>query len=168
MTIDVIMPQMGESIAEGTLVRWLKQVGDKLDVDRLHFFGRVPYHNFLNVLQLSSVHVYLTYPFVLSWSLLEAMSSECAIVASRTPPVEEVIEDEENGLLFDFFSPDELCDTVCRVLDDPERRRHLGKTARQTILERYDLATVCLPAQVKLVEDVLNGAKAKVATAATA
>ncbi len=149
----------GRSLPEGLTYRdhLLKEVGDQLDPERLHFFGRVSYANFLSVLQLSSVHIYLTYPFVLSWSLLEAMSCSCSVVASRTPPVEEVITDGDNGLLFDFFSPEELCDTVCRALEDRELRTSLGRNARHTIVEKYDLATVCLPQQVNLVEKVLEG-----------
>jgi glycosyltransferase involved in cell wall biosynthesis len=101
------------------------------------------------VLRRSSVHVYLTYPFVLSWSLLEAMSAGCVVVGSRTPPVQEVIRDGENGLLTDFFSAEEIAARVDQALSmeaQPMRER-----ARMTVIERYDLKRVCLPAQLGLV-----------------
>src|SRR6185312_4325157 len=75
----------------------LNELGDSLDLSRVHFLGRVPYPTFLTVLQISRVHVYLTYPFVLSWSMLEALSAGCLVVGSRTPPVEEVLRHRENG-----------------------------------------------------------------------
>jgi len=122
------------------------------DWSRVHFLGNIPYHHFLSLLQLSTVHVYLTYPFVLSWSLLEAMSAGCAIVASRTQPVEEVIRHGETGRLVDFFDRQGLVDEVCALLDDPYQRKRLGERARALVRERYDLETVCLPKQLAWVE----------------
>ncbi|WP_417548635.1 glycosyltransferase family 4 protein [Marinobacter segnicrescens] len=87
-----------------------------VDLSRVHFLGKVPYGTYKKVLQISAVHLYLTYPFVLSWSLLEAMASGCLIVASDTAPVREVIRDEENGVLVDFFNKDEIVGRVLRVL----------------------------------------------------
>ena len=107
--------------------------------------GRVPYESFLAMLQVSRVHVYLTYPFVLSWSLLEAMSAECAIVASDTAPVKEAIIDGENGVLVDFFDPLALAVKVDHLLNDPQMRERLGRTARETILKNYDLRSHCSP-----------------------
>src|SRR5204863_4090433 len=95
-------------------------------------------------------HVYLTYPFVLSWSMLEAMSAGCLVVGSRTPPVEEVIRDGENGLLTDFFSPEAIAAKVDEALAMDQRP--FRERARATVVERYDLKRVCLPAQLKLVE----------------
>jgi glycosyltransferase involved in cell wall biosynthesis len=131
---------------------FLKEVEDRVDMSRLHFLGRVPYETFLSVLQISSVHVYLTYPFVLSWSLVEAMSAGCAIVASATPPVEEVIDHEKNGLLFNFFDTGTLVEQVCRVLEHPDRMANMRQAARETVIERYDLKQVCLPQQLALIE----------------
>jgi glycosyltransferase involved in cell wall biosynthesis len=115
---------------------------------RVHFLGHVAYPNFIEMLQLSRVHVYLTYPFVLSWSLLEAMSAACAIVASNTQPVAEVIEDGKTGRLVDFFDRDALVEQVCHLLDDPAQRERLGSAARQLAQGRYDLKQICLPQQL--------------------
>ncbi len=128
------------------------------DWNRIHFLGRIPYEQFIPVLQLSSVHVYLTYPFVLSWSLLEAMSAGCAIVASDTKPLHEAIKDGETGLLTDFFDATELASRVCNVLDNPILRESLGKNAREFAKANYDLETQCLPQQIKWVEE-LAGSK---------
>jgi len=116
----------------------------------------VPYGKFVALLQLSSVHVYLTYPFVLSWSMIEAMSCGCAVVGSATPPVLEVIKDGENGLLVDFFDSDGIVDAVNRVLDHPDRMQAMRAAARRTSLERYDLATVCLPRHAELIDRIAS------------
>ncbi len=118
------------------------------DWNRVHFLGRIPYDQFVPLLQLSRVHVYLTYPFVLSWSLLEAMSVGAAIVASDTDPVREVIEGEQTGHLVDFFDGDALVERVAALLDDSEQRRHLGEAARRFVQARYDLRRICLPQQL--------------------
>ena len=135
---------------------FLSEVADKIDQSRLHFLGKLPYDTYLKVLQLSSVHVYLTYPFVLSWSLLEAMSAGCAIVASATPPVKEVVSDGENGLLFDFFDTKELVRQVCKVLDAPDQMADMRERARQHTIQHYDLQTVCLPKQLALIQQVID------------
>jgi len=127
-----------------------------LDLSRVHFVGTLPYAQYLQVLQASSVHVYLTRPFVLSWSMIEAMSAGCLIVGSNTPPVQEVIEDGKNGLLVDFFKPKQIADRVCEVLEHPTRMAELRANARQTVLERYNLADL-LPQHLKLIETVANG-----------
>jgi glycosyltransferase involved in cell wall biosynthesis len=115
----------------------LKEV--KLDPGRVHFMGYVPYETHLKTLQVSSAHVYLTVPFVLSWSMLEAMAAGCVVIGSKTPPVEEFIEDGRNGLLVDFFSPQKIADRVDEVLDHHDRMGHLGKVARQDIIKRYEV-----------------------------
>lgn len=124
------------------------------DWARVHFLGRVPYPTFLSMIQVSTVHVYLTYPFVLSWSLIEAMSAKCAIVASDTAPVREAIISGQTGVLVDFFDQENLIAETCALLDSPERRDFLGSNARRFARERYDLKRVCLPRQLKWVDDL--------------
>ncbi|MBM3408758.1 MAG: glycosyltransferase [Betaproteobacteria bacterium] len=136
---------------------FLDEVRDRIDLSRVHFVGKLGYPDFVQLLQLSRVHVYLTYPFVLSWSLLEAMSIECAIVASRTSPVQEVITDGEHGLLADFFDTEGLVEKVCRLLDDPALRARLGGQARDRVRREYDLATRCLPRQLEWVNSLIRG-----------
>jgi len=124
--------------------------------DRIHFVGRVNRSTFTTMLQVSTVHCYLTYPFVLSWSLIEAMSAGCAIVASSTAPVEEVIKHEKTGLLFDFFDVGALAENVNNLLKDPVLRKKLGEQARKLAVSQYDLKTVCLPRQVSWVKSFLG------------
>jgi glycosyltransferase involved in cell wall biosynthesis len=145
--------------------RLMAEIGDRLDMDRIRFVGRIPYPDFLKLLQISSAHVYLTYPFVLSWSMLEAMAAECLVIGSSTAPVREVLRHEDNGLLVDFFSPDEITAAIDRVLDHPDRMQALRARARRTVVERYDLATVCLPKQLALVDAVAAGNPPPVAIA---
>lgn len=135
----------------------MKEVGDRIPRERVHFVGKIPYDVYRQLLQVSSCHVYLTYPFVLSWSCLEAMATGCVVVGSRTPPVEEVITHGENGLLFDFFDADGLARQVCEVLADRPRFAPLGERARKTVVERYDLRGVCLPQQMELLLGLAGG-----------
>ncbi|MBI3516694.1 MAG: glycosyltransferase [Proteobacteria bacterium] len=128
-----------------------------IDPERVHFLGRIPYDAFVGVLHASSVHVYLTYPFVLSWSMLEAMSCGCLVIGSATPPVQEVIRDRENGLLVDFFSTSQIADRIDEVLDHPDRMQALRVAARRTIVERYDLRRHCLPRFAELITRLLAG-----------
>jgi glycosyltransferase involved in cell wall biosynthesis len=130
----------------------LTELQGKLDLSRVHFLGRLPYQQYLTVLRISTVHVYLTYPFVLSWSLLEAMATGCFVIGSRTPPVEEVIRDGENGQLVDFFDEEGLADRITDGLDRDNEA--LRSTARETVLTRYDLDTVCLPAYLGLLRTI--------------
>lgn len=123
------------------------QISDA-DWQRVHFLGHIAYALFVPLLQLSTVHVYLTYPFVLSWSLLEAMSAGCAIVGSDTQPLHEAIVHNETGRLVNFFDPHQLADQVCDLLDQPDERRRLGRNARAFAQAHYDLKTVCLPKQL--------------------
>ncbi|MFL9709987.1 glycosyltransferase family 4 protein [Methylobacillus sp. Pita1] len=111
-----------------------------LDLGRVHFLGKLPYQQYLRVLQVSAAHVYLTVPFVLSWSMLEAMSAGCLVIGSRTAPVEEVIRHEENGLLVDFFSGEQLADAIDRVFAAPDQLQAMRDAARATIIERYPLS----------------------------
>jgi glycosyltransferase involved in cell wall biosynthesis len=111
-----------------------------LDPSRVHFTGPLPLELYRQVLQASSVHVYLTRPFVLSWSLLEAMASGCLVVASDTAPVREAMEDGVNGLLTDFFDVQALAARIEEALEAGASLRHLRDAARQTVLDRYALA----------------------------
>jgi glycosyltransferase involved in cell wall biosynthesis len=126
------------------------------DFRRVHFLGHIDYKLFIPLLQLSTVHVYLTYPFVLSWSLLEAMSVGCAIVASDTQPLREAIKHDETGRLVDFFDGAGLVNEVCGLLDDPAARKRLGSAARAFAKEHYDLKTVCLPRQLAWVKNLMS------------
>jgi glycosyltransferase involved in cell wall biosynthesis len=128
----------------------LLELDGQLDLRRVHFLGRLAYRQYIAILQVSTVHVYLTYPFVLSWSLIEAMSAGCVVIGSRTPPVEEVIVDGENGRLVDFFDIASLSDTIARACAERARNAGLRQSARTTVLTRYDLKRVCLPRYLTL------------------
>lgn len=132
--------------------RMLAELATRLDLSRIHFLGRLSYAQYLRVLQLSSAHVYLTYPFVLSWSMLEAMAAGAVVVGSRTAPVEEVIDDGVNGYLVDFFSPKALADAVCRVCLTRDALDPLRHAARETIAQRFNVKHDCLSRQL----DVLS------------
>jgi glycosyltransferase involved in cell wall biosynthesis len=134
---------------------FLAEVKDRLDLRRVHFLGNIAYQHFVPLLQISSVHVYLTYPFVLSWSLLEAMSVGCAIVASDTQPLHEAIEHGATGRLVNFFDSGALAREVCDLLDRPEERARLGANARLFARQHYDLKGICLPRQLAWVERLL-------------
>ena len=131
---------------------WVKYVDAhvKYDKKRVHFVGHLGREAYQKVMQASTVHVYLTRPFILSWSMMEAMSFGCAIVGSKTPPVEEVVEDGKNGLLANFRSPQHIAQRVEELLDDEELRKRLGRAARETILNRYD-AKDCVRKQADMI-----------------
>jgi glycosyltransferase involved in cell wall biosynthesis len=131
---------------------FLSEVRDRLDMSRVHFMGKVPYPTFVSLMQVSRAHAYLTYPFVLSWSMMESMGAGALVVGSDTAPVREVIRHGENGLLVDFFDVAAWSRTLIEVLAHPERFTALRQAARQTVLERYDLKSVCLPRTVDWVE----------------
>lgn len=135
----------------GWRVHMLKELGAGIPMDRVHFLGGLPYEQYLKVLQISACHVYLTYPFVLSWSCLEAMSVACPLVASDTGPVREVVRDGENGLLVDFFNPQQIAEKVGALLSDPVRGKELGIQARRTVVERFDLRSRCLEGQIQII-----------------
>jgi len=130
------------------------QIPDQ-DWARAHFLGRIPYDQFQSLLKVSRVHVYLTYPFVLSWSIFETMSVQGAIVASKTAPVEEAVIHGQNGRLVDFFDKDALVEEVTRLLDNASEREELGRAARKLIENNHDLASICLPKQLSWVESLV-------------
>lgn len=138
---------------------WREKLLAEVTVDpgRVHFLGKVPYDTFLRIVRVSRAHIYLTYPFVLSWSVLEAMACGAVVIGSDTPPVAEVIEDGRNGLLVDFFDPKAVADRVDAVLGEPQRFAEVRAAARRGVVERFDLRSVCLPAQVRLIEDLHAG-----------
>ena len=122
------------------------------DWARVHYLGRIPYDRFVALLQVARVHLYLTYPFVLSWSLFEAMSCEGAIVASATAPVLEALEHDRTARLVDFFDTTALVDEAVDLLEDAALRDRLGRAARAHMVNNYDLTRVCLPRQLDWVD----------------
>jgi glycosyltransferase involved in cell wall biosynthesis len=132
--------------------RLMAELGDRVDWRRVLFTGRLPYGDFVKLLQLSAVHAYLSYPFVLSWSLLEAMAAGCCIVGSATPPVQEVIEDGRNGRLVDFFDHEALARALADALLHADETQSLRQAARRTVCERYDLHCQCLPAALEMLD----------------
>ena len=135
--------------------RFLAEIEGQYDPSRVHFTGTLPYDQFVPLLQLSSCHVYLTYPFVMSWSLLEAMACGCAVVGSDTAPVREAIRHGQNGLLVDFFSPADLAEAVAELLEDRERAAAFGQAARRTVEATYDL-DACVTRQLALMDLVAS------------
>jgi glycosyltransferase involved in cell wall biosynthesis len=130
----------GASPPEGSTWKsiYLDEVAADVDLARVHFLPPLPYEEYVRLLQVSRVHIYLTFPFVLSWSLVEAMAIGCVIVASDTAPVREAIAHEVNGLLTPFLEPDALAEKVVAVLADPARFEPLREAARATALARYN------------------------------
>ncbi|WP_137125983.1 glycosyltransferase family 4 protein [Roseomonas sp. HF4] len=135
----------------------LEEVGAKLDMARVHFTGRIPHEGLVALFRITRAHIYYTYPFVLSWSLVEAMGCEAPIIGSDTAPLAEVVRDGENGILLPFFDHARLADAVVDALANPDRHMPLRKAARRTMLERFDLHGICLPKQVALFDAVLEG-----------
>ena len=131
---------------------FFNEVRDRLDVARVHFVGRVPHEALLQLLRVSAAHVYLTYPFILSWSMLEAMSAGALVIGSRTPPLEEVITHGRNGILCGFFDINGIADAVVDALTHPNRYQPVREAGRRTVIERFDMRTVCLPAWLALLD----------------
>lgn len=127
----------GKKLGEGDSFKKRALESGQYDMKRLHFTGLLPRPAYLKVLQASSVHVYLTVPFVLSWSMMEAMSTGCLVVGSDTEPVRELIADGVNGRLAPFRAPEKIADVVCDVLERQEAHAVMRKAARDTILKTY-------------------------------
>jgi glycosyltransferase involved in cell wall biosynthesis len=135
---------------------FLNEVRDQLDLDRVHFIGRVPHQTFLNALQVSAAHVYLTYPFVLSWSMLEAMSAGCLVVASDTAPVRELVHADETVILVPFFAVDRLAETVLEALQTPAKFLSMREAARRYVIEHFDATRICVPRMRLLLDDEIS------------
>jgi glycosyltransferase involved in cell wall biosynthesis len=135
----------------------LQELGSDLDLSRVHFTGTLEYSAYLNLLQVSAAHVYLTYPFVLSWSFIEAMACGCLVIGSDTPPVLEVLRDGVNGLTVDFFDAGKLAERVAAALEQPRRMEKLRQAARNTAVQNFDLKWVLLPRWLKLFDDLMQG-----------
>lgn len=128
----------------------LAEVQDRLDLSRVHFTGKLPYDRLVDLIHVSRVHAYLTYPFVLSWSMVETMAAGTLVVGSNTAPVAEVIEDGVTGRLVDFFDVKGWSAALTDALARPEAYLAMREAARRSIRARYDLRSVCLPKQVEL------------------
>ena len=146
----------GRALPDGDTFRKKAMRELDLDSDRIHFPGRLPRILYREVLRASSAHVYLTVPFVLSWSMIEAMSTGCVVVASNTDPVREVVRDGENGLLVDFFDTGALADRICDVLDRPDDFAGVREAARRTAVEGYSVSEL-VPLRARLLEAVASG-----------
>lgn len=134
----------------------LAKVGARLDPERTHFVGRQAYVDYLALLQISRLHIYLTYPFVLSWSMLEAMACGAPVLGSATPPVEEVIRDGQNGFLFDFFDKEQLVERAVDILGQPAARIDgIRQTARRDMESGYSFKECSLPAYRRLIDEVM-------------
>jgi len=141
-------------IKEKTFVEHVLQQDD-YDLKKIHFLGQVRPAELVRILSLSDLHIYLTVPFVLSWSMLNAMACRCVVLGSNTEPVREVIVHNENGLLCDFFDVEGLSDTALRVLEDPRAFRSLGEAALETITRHYNLETI-LPRTAQFYREVAS------------
>ena len=133
---------------------FLAEVRDRLDMSRVHFVGKLPYDRYVDLMHVSRAHAYLTYPFVLSWSMLEAMAAGALVVGSKTAPVEEVIEDGVTGRLVEFFDVARWSAALTEALAEPETFVPLRAAARALVRERYDLRSVCLPKMVALLTEL--------------
>lgn len=146
----------GRKLPDGKTFKQKMLEETDLDPSRIHFTGLLPYGDYLKVLQASHVHVYMTVPFVLSWSLIESMAAGCLIVSSDTEPVREVIKDGKQGLLVDFFDVDQLAERIAEGLDNREKLQPLRDGARDVVLKNYSLKDT-LPKHVRLLKEVAAG-----------
>lgn len=126
-----------------------------LDLSRIHFVGNLPYSEYIKLLQVSKCHVYLTYPFVLSWSLLEAMSVGCCILGSKTAPVEEVIKHNYNGILTDFYDIEKMVEEILKIFTDYSAYTTIRNNARETIKSYYD-KNILVKQQIELLKRIIH------------
>jgi glycosyltransferase involved in cell wall biosynthesis len=134
----------------------LEELGSRLDLSRVHFTGLIDHASYLKLLQISSAHVYLTYPFVLSWSFIEAMACGCLVIGSSTPPVLEVLRDGDNGFAVDFFAHEQLAERIATALEQPARMRTLRAAARRTAVQNFDLRQQLLPRWISLFDNLIE------------
>lgn len=132
----------------------LAELKGRLDLGRIHFIGRVPHEVMIDALSISWAHVYYTYPFVLSWSLLEAMACECLVIASDTAPLHDAITNGRDGILLDFFDVGALSDALIGATHAPGAFQQMRKRARETVLEKFDIAKSGARGWVDLVEQI--------------
>jgi glycosyltransferase involved in cell wall biosynthesis len=128
---------------------------DSYDPRQFVFLGSIPPQDLATMFSLSDLHIYLTVPFVLSWSMIWSMAAGCTILGSRTAPVMEAIDDGAQGLLADFYDVDELTDKALTVLRDPQAHRHLGEASHQRVLERYEMSR-CIGELVTLFQAMMQ------------
>jgi glycosyltransferase involved in cell wall biosynthesis len=129
---------------------------DNYDLSRFIFAGRVPSVQLSEILSLSDLHFYLTAPFVLSWSLFNALACGCVVLGSNTAPVREVIQHEHNGILTDFFDVDGLTKYALRILDNPAQFRPLASAGIKLIEEKYALEST-MPRMLELYRRTIKG-----------
>ena len=141
-------------IGDKTFKEWVLS-RDRYDLSRFLFTGLMTTPDLAKLFAISDLHVYLTVPFVLSWSLLNALACGATVLASDTAPVREVISEGQNGLLTDFFDAEALADRASDVLDHPADYRELGRNGVAMVREKYSL-DVCLPQILGLYEDALS------------
>lgn len=146
----------GRHLPEGESYRkkYSSEIEQEVNWSQVHFLGKLPYETYIKVLQVSAAHIYLTYPFVLSWSMLEAMSCGCIVIGSNTAPVREMIVDGHNGVLVDFFDERLLAETVSKVLETPQSFESMRLKAREFVVNNFDLHSQCLPTWMKLLTSV--------------
>ncbi|MEM9577547.1 MAG: glycosyltransferase [Pseudomonadota bacterium] len=137
---------------------WKNRMLAELDLvlSRLHFVGLVPRSRMIEYLRASSAHLYLSEPFILSWSFVEAMACAAPIVATRSPPVKEFMTDERTGLLVDPTVTQEVADAIESLVDDPQRAGRLGEAARSDIVTQYDANTIIFPRHQQFYTDLVN------------
>ena len=143
----------GERRADG--IGWLtylrNEIHKDLDWSRVHHVGRVNHNLLIDIFRISSAHVYLTYPFVLSWSLLEAMSCGCLIIGSDTLPVREVISQKQNGILTPFHDTTLLAKNIISALDKPSEFENIRARARKSVIKNYSIDS-CIKKQLALID----------------
>lgn len=147
---------IGSKHPQGYLGETLESLGDKLDLGRLHCVGWLSMQKLIRLLQISAAHVYISYPYTLSWSVLQAMACATPVVGNGDGPLSEVVESNRNGLLVEFTDSEALARCLLRLLKDASLRSRLGQAARQTICDHYGLNRAA-KAYLSLIEGLRTG-----------